>query len=104
MLWDINGSTVSEILTIYGYSESAAESYAIESNISFIAMSSEIVDGDVNNDGFFTIADVILMQKWLVAKPDAVLENWKAGDLYEDNTIDVFDLCLMKRKLIEKGM
>lgn len=100
----INGSTVSEILAIYGCSESVAESYAIENNIPFIAMSSETIKGDVNNDGFFTIADVILLKKWLVEKPDAILENWKAGDLCEDNIINVFDLCLMMRKLINQGV
>lgn len=100
----INGSTVSEILTIYGCYESAAESYAIENNIPFIAMSSETVEGDVNNDGFFTIADVILMQKWLLAVPDVSLSNWKAGDLCADDVLNVFDLCLMKRKLINQGV
>lgn len=98
----INSSTVSEILTIYGDSGSAAESYADENNISFVSIASETIVGDVNNDGSFTIADVVLMQKWLLANPDAVLANWKAGDLYEDNIINVFDLCLMKQKIIDK--
>lgn len=100
----INSSTVSEILTVYGYLGSAAESYAIKNNIPFIDKSFKMLKGDVNNDGLFTIADVVLMQKWLLAKPDAILENWKAGDLCEDNIINVFDLCLMKRKLIEQGV
>lgn len=97
------GSKVSEILTIYGYSESSAEAYAVENNISFVAISSETVAGDVNHDGFFTIADVVLLQKWLLGNPDAVLANWKAGDLCEDNIIDAFDLCLMRQKIIKKS-
>ncbi len=54
--------------------------------------------GDVNMDGSFNIADVVMMQKWLLRS--GKLTYWQAGDLYEDNVIDVFDLCLMKKKLI----
>ena len=96
------GSKVSEILTIYGNSGSAAESYANKNNIAFVAISYETVEGDVNNDGTFTIADVVLLQKWILTKPDATLKNWKAGDLCEDNIINVFDLCLMKQNIIDK--
>ena len=33
-------------------------------------------------------------------RPDAKLADWKAGDLCEDDRLDVFDLVLMRRKLI----
>lgn len=59
------------------------------------------VKGDVNNDGEFTVADVVLLQKWLLAVPDTKLENWKAADLCDDGVLDVFDLCLMKRMLVK---
>jgi hypothetical protein len=58
------------------------------------------IQGDVNEDGVFSVADVILFQKWLLAVPDANLANWKAADLCEDNRLDVFDLCLMKKMLL----
>ena len=54
------------------------------------------VDGDVNADGKFTVADVALLQKWLLAVPNTHLPNWKAGDFNADGKLDVFDLCLMK--------
>ena len=54
----------------------------------------------VNADGKFNIVDVVLLQKWLLAVPDTHLANWEAGDLCEDNRLNVFDLCLMKRELI----
>lgn len=59
----------------------------------------EIVKGDINSDGVFSVSDIVMMQKWLVCKGD--LTNWKAGDLYEDNIINVFDLCLMKQMVKE---
>lgn len=58
--------------------------------------------GDVNNDGEFNVADVVLLQKWLLAVPDTHLANWKAVDFCNDNKLNVFDLCLMKRELIER--
>ncbi len=57
------------------------------------------VPGDVNADGRFSVADVVMMQKWLLCAGG--LTDWSAGDLYKDDTIDVFDLCFMKRMLIK---
>lgn len=56
------------------------------------------VKGDVNSDGQFNIADAVSLQRWLVGKGD--LSDWKAGDLFEDDVLDVFDLCRMKNELI----
>ena len=56
--------------------------------------------GDINNNGQLDVADVILLQKWLLAIPDTHLPNWKAGDLYQDNKLNIFDLCLLKHMLI----
>lgn len=54
--------------------------------------------GDANADGDFTVADVVMLQKWLLGAGN--LTNWQNADLYEDGIIDVFDLVMMKRKLI----
>ncbi|MBQ8296554.1 MAG: glycoside hydrolase family 9 protein [Ruminococcus sp.] len=59
----------------------------------------EAVKGDVNADGTFTIADVVMMQKWLLNSGS--LTDWRAGDLYGDNVIDVFDLCFMRNLLLK---
>lgn len=58
------------------------------------------IKGDVNADGVFDIADVVLLQKWLLAVPDTHLENWQAADFCKDNRLDVFDLCLIKREML----
>ena len=59
------------------------------------------VAGDVNADGSFNVSDLVLLQSWLLAAPDAELANWQAGDLCKDNRLDAFDLCLMRRMLTE---
>ena len=61
------------------------------------------VTGDVDADGDVDIDDVVMLQQWLLAVPDATLTNWRAGDLCQDERIDVFDLCLLKRLLIERN-
>lgn len=60
------------------------------------------ITGDVNADRKFNVSDVVMMQKWLLAVPYITLADWKAGDLCEDDIINVFDLCLMRRMLIEQ--
>ena len=69
-------------------------------HLSLAALDSETLMGDVNMDGEFNISDIVVFQKWLLAKPDTELKNWKAADLCGDGRLDVFDLCLMRRKLI----
>ncbi len=61
--------------------------------------SPQTVTGDVNADGMFNMADVVALQKWLLAVPNAALANWEAGNLCADNRLDASDLTLMKRFL-----
>lgn len=90
--------------TIYGYENSTAQTYAENYGRKFVSLGSvpDNIMGDVNKDGIFNVSDIVLLQKWLLAVPDTKLVNWKAGDLCNDNKLNVFDLCLMKRKLLNK--
>lgn len=62
-----------------------------------------VIIGDVNCDSNFNVSDVVILQKWLLAEPNTQLANWKAADLCEDGRLDVFDLCMMKRMLVENS-
>ena len=90
--------------TIRGYENSTAQAYAEKYGYKFEAIKeSEILEtllGDANDDGKVTVADAVMLQKWLLAVPNVRLANWEACDLCKDGRIDVFDLCLLKRKLI----
>ena len=83
--------------TIYG---NAAMIFLTASIMSRIE--SEQVKGDVNADGKFNIADLTLMQKWLLGTPDTKLTNWQSGDFCEDNRLDVFDFCLMRSEFLNQ--
>ena len=68
--------------------------------VRFTVEEAEEIEGDCNGDGSFKVSDVVLLQKWLLAVPNTHFADWKAADLCKDDKLDVFDLCMMKRKLI----
>lgn len=65
-------------------------------------LAASAVKGDINNDGFFNIADVVALQKWLI-NDAAAPENWRAGDLCADEILDSIDLALMKNLLLTQS-
>ena len=60
----------------------------------------QTVKGDVNADGVFSIADAVLLQKWLRAVPDTELKNWSTADFNGDSRLDACDLSMMKQMLM----
>ena len=95
---------------IYVETESGTDNFYIDEAIGAVAgtviegpVNVTVVRGDVNGDGKFDIADVVLLQKWLIADSNAHLANWKAADFYEDDKLNAFDLSMMKRELIQKS-
>ncbi len=64
-----------------------------------VAVPSKNVIGDVNADGQFTIADIIMMQKYLLGAGTLIDPN--AGDLCEDGRLNIFDLSAMKNLIME---
>ena len=109
--WNLNGhncqkwNAVTETTTTINTTTTTTTTITATTTIANTTTTSEAdkyLKGDVNADGEFNIADVIILQKWLLAVPDTELANWKAADLCEDGTLNVFDLCMMKRELISK--
>lgn len=92
-------SEVIDIGTDSYFGNSIAMLCLITDDGGWIVPEKESIAGDVNLDNEFSVADVILLQKWLLGVPDAELENWKAADLCKDGTLNAFDLCLMKQEL-----
>ena len=58
------------------------------------------LDGDSNDDGEFGVADVIKLQKYILTGDTLSEREAKSSDLIEDERIDVFDLIISKRMLI----
>lgn len=59
-----------------------------------------VISGDINADGKTNLADVVLLQKWLLGFPETKLANWQAGDLNADRILNGFDLCLLRNNMI----
>ena len=81
--------------TIWSYSFDNQEYYNTQSK------TAPIITGDFNSDGIFNTADIVTFQKWLLAEHNTEVNNWRAADMNEDNVLDVFDLCLMRKAIIK---
>ena len=97
---DVNGESMASGANVqqYAYNGSSNQKWYAE----LAGQSAESIRGDVNGDGSFSISDVVLMQKWLLAAPGTELADWKAGDFSADGKLDMFDLVKMKRALFSK--
>ena len=97
--WDMSNNSVTHIRigsdNTHGYD-------VLFRNIEMRKVVPDII-GDVNADGAFNVSDVVALQKWLLAVPDVKFADWKAGNFCNDDRLDVFDLCLMKRELLKSN-
>ncbi len=84
------------------YTLLSAGSGSFTDGISYViepaAAEKKTVIGDVNADGSFTIADLVMMQKFLLGA--GTLTDPQAGDLCEDGIINVFDMAMMKYLIV----
>ena len=93
---EAGGTALSDIPQLYiSASSSDMTAYAL-----YAVPVQKSIRGDVNADGALTIADAVMFQKWLLCAGD--ITDWQAGDLYEDEKLNVFDLCIMKRELLSE--
>ena len=54
--------------------------------------------GDVNGNGIVDVADAVAVQKFLSVKQSNISDN---ADINKDGLINVFDLCILKRIILE---
>lgn len=66
----------------------------------FAVESDDAVRGDTNADGEFTVADLVMLQKYLVNSGS--MTDCDAADVCTDSCIDVFDLCVMRNMLVNE--
>ncbi|MGB4092068.1 MAG: LamG-like jellyroll fold domain-containing protein [Ruminococcus flavefaciens] len=57
--------------------------------------------GDVDLNGKFELNDAVILQHWLLTGKDEKLKSWEMGNFIPDNSLDVFDLTVMKRELLK---
>ena len=67
-----------------------------------VAEDAPTLSGDVNKDGEISVADAVMLQKWLMNAADAELGDWTAADLNGNGRLDAFDMCLMRKLLSQE--
>lgn len=64
------------------------------------------VTGDMNQDGTLSVADAVMLQKYLLGayngSDEVNVASFAAANLCKDDSFDVFDLVLLKRLLLER--
>ncbi len=61
----------------------------------------EDVNGDVNADGKFTVADLVMLQKYIIGASDII--DPEAGNLCGDGAIDIYDVIAMRKLIVEQA-
>ena len=85
---------------ICGHTGSTAEAYAKAHEIRFRALDAAPIPGDADDDGDLDTADIVLMQRWLLAVPETFLAGADGCDMDGNGVLDILDLGLMKRQLL----
>ncbi len=62
----------------------------------------KVATGDINADGVCSMADVVLLQKWLLGIEGTTLSDWTNADISGDGILDSTDLTLLKRVLLHQ--
>ena len=57
--------------------------------------------GDLDFNGSINIADLVIMQRYLLAAQKISSSQFYVADLYNDGKTDVFDMIVLRKKLIE---
>ena len=86
-----------------GYSENISEyfneGYPVLEWQDF-SKSQNVYYGDVNEDGVVTVADIVLLQKYLLAAKTLSNDQWLAADINQDGAVNGFDLALLRQDVI----
>ncbi|MEE1397780.1 MAG: lectin-like protein [Ruminococcus sp.] len=86
-----------------GYSENISEyfneGYPVLEWQDF-SKSQNVYYGDVNEDGVVTVADIVLLQKYLLAAKTLSNDQWLAADMNQDGAVNGFDLALLRQEIL----
>lgn len=72
-----------------------------EEYLEYLASLPEIIEGDVNSDGEFSVSDLLVAQKWLMNSAESA--DTAAGDLNYDGVFDIYDMILLRDALISQS-
>ena len=59
-----------------------------------------VIYGDLNNDYDISVADAVILQKYLLAIESLSFDKWMVADMNQDGSVDVFDMVYLKKLLV----
>ena len=89
-----NAFTSTENVTIFGYSDTYAQTYATENNIPFIELN-DLTKGDVNFDGNVDLEDYKILCAVATTQKCPSYAISIAGDMDDDGAVDGFDVIIL---------
>lgn len=89
-----NAFTSTENVTIFGYSDTYAQTYAAENNIPFIDLN-VLTKGDVNFDGNIDLEDYKILCSVATTQKCQSYAISIAGDMDDDGAVDGFDVIIL---------
>jgi len=99
-LIDENIKIANDDCVILSYYNTEGQCYATANGCKFSPMDN-LEYGDLNSDGSCNIADLVLLQKWMLSDQNSNLSNWEYADFSKNGKIDITDFCLMKNNLVK---
>ena len=93
IMWDITGIQ-------YNRDTCELNDKELKELLMAIPEKSESVKYDINNDGKFSIADLVNLNTWIIRSEE--LKNSSAADLNNDGEIDSFDLVLLRQEFVKQ--
>lgn len=107
--FDVYGTSIIErdgiyTMTIRGkgaFSGSYTFDYIVDKDGSVRIYDAERIAGDINADGNFDAMDILILKSWILGDQDITLNDWKTADFCNDNELNVMDLLMIQRKILE---
>ena len=95
---EYNGSSAPEVPVVTTTTAPITTTTTTEEVTTTTTTSPEDIRGDINDDGSFTVADLVALNGWLL-DPTYEIAKWKAGDLNNDEHLNIYDLVLLRAEL-----
>ncbi|MCM1131940.1 MAG: peptidoglycan DD-metalloendopeptidase family protein [Ruminococcus flavefaciens] len=84
--------------------DEAGQKFTLISSVFYVGENNSEKTGDINADGDVNIADLVLLQKYLLNGDAFTAEQYASADINRDSVVDVFDMVDMRQKVYERMM
>ncbi|MDE6519406.1 MAG: peptidoglycan DD-metalloendopeptidase family protein [Ruminococcus sp.] len=77
--------------------DESGQKFTLISSIFYVGEDKDIVTGDINSDGVVNIADMVLLQQYLLGKTSLSATQYTYADINRDSVVDVFDMVEIRK-------